>query len=269
MYHPFSNLVCHIMKGRTHMASQTPSQKAASDKSGGSSSCPQCGCDLGDLAHARCPKCNFEYNHETLHRWETTPILARVRTALFGVTVGLVVIVLLHSGTLIGRSSGLTNTLVGLDPLEACADLLLGLSAIQACFELGLTMPILGVPRWRRCWIWWEGIVIGYGVCAITLYLTGCTVSLFEAGFLLFDDYHGRVYFYRIHLGLSPTSQVSMAMGLVLAVESILVQWAVVAYRTRLSGCPTPRKRLAAACLLAKSLTSLLWAFTPFLKVLA
>ncbi len=108
------------------------------------------------------------------------------------------------------------------------------ISAIQAAVEYGYASIFLGLPNWRRFGAWWEGVLIGYGACALTVFFTGLSVTL--------------------SVGAGGLESVRRFWPLLLltALESGLIQWWVVRYRARCWNDPIPGKRLAVACVGAK-----------------
>jgi hypothetical protein len=117
----------------------------------------------------------------------------------------------------------------------------LAISGFQTCVESVLAWPILRRFSWRRFLAWWEGVLIGYGLCAVTCHWLGRTVTP-EQGFLLYP-------------GSFPTPLIL----LITAVESFLVQWWVVRRRCRQWDDPIPDRRLALACLVAKAFVAIPW----------
>ena len=225
--------------------------------------CPQCGRSLRGVGEPRCAECGFDFEDwedlplycEEAARWQRRrKIIMRVFVALL-LLVGFGLIVSLqrpHRG--------------GMSHEECFIYTLLLVSLMQTVVEVGAASVIVGLPRWRTWLAWWEGVLIGYGVCGFILYLNGYALSFFENAFFHWDwlttgtvrlgGVNPFEFFWGDAKGLWPLWAMS-------GVASLLVQWAVVWYRTRRWPQAIPALRLLPACLLAKAIVCAVWMAGP------
>jgi hypothetical protein len=144
----------------------------------------------------------------------------------------------------LGVPSAVLGLIIMFTPLVVLVLLVGGafaVSAFQAGIEIAFAWPILRTLSWKRFRAWWEGVLIGYGLCGLTCLLFGR--PLIVLGF--------------VGLQRGPTS--TALLLIITAVESLLAQWWVVRWRARQWNDPVPAGRLAAACLAAKALVAIPW----------
>jgi hypothetical protein len=113
-------------------------------------------------------------------------------------------------------------------------------SAFQAAIEIAVAWPCLGAFTWRRFCSWWEGVLIGYGLCTVTCLVLGRPM-------MIADRF--------MHPGSFPLAPLLV----ITSVESFVVQWWVVRYNARQWNEPLPAGRLALACLTAKAFVAIPW----------
>jgi len=192
--------------------------------------CPRCQYDLRGLTVPRCPECGFTFD------WQDLPKL-RAAAAQPGWTLGerisfgIAVVILV---AFLAVTPLILVVLVVFVPIA--------LAGVQALFETVFARLILGTLSWRRFRAWWEGVLIGYGVCAITCQLVGRPVLLLTC-----------------EINVTFSSFMGMLLLTITAVESFLVQYWVVRRRSRQWGEPVPARRLAGACLAAKAAAAVPW----------
>jgi hypothetical protein len=187
--------------------------------------CPKCGYNLRGLTIPRCPECGFAFG------WQDLPELRQKaarepRGLMEWICLIMVVAILLVAAAF--------------TPLLAIA-VPLAISGVQACIEVTVAWPILRPVGWRRLRAWWEGVLIGYGLCAVTCRWSGRTVAIWTG------------------LTFYPGSFSTPLLLFITAVESFLVQWWVVSQRARQWNDPVPTGRLVLACLAAKAFMAIPW----------
>ncbi len=187
--------------------------------------CPGCQYNLRGLTVLRCPECGFAFHWSDLPQFREKA--ARKHWGLLEWFCWMPVI-------WIGLfASAFTPLLAVTVPLA--------ISGFQASVESVLALPILGRFSWRRFRAWWEGVLIGYGLCAVTCYWLGRPLSHWDSTVMC------------------PGSFPAWVLLVITAVESFLVQWWVVRRRSRQWQDPIPDRRLALACLAAKAFVAVPW----------
>ncbi len=190
--------------------------------------CLQCGYNLRGLIEPHCPECGFQFDWATLPQLiELARLRRRRNTSLINGLILLVIIL----GVLI-----LLATDVGLLVFGFIFALAVG--AVQTLVELGPASLFVGAPTWKRFFAWWEGVLIGFGVCAATILMSGYGTCLFDRRWV-------------------PGEKMRFLPLLVLlAAESYVVQCIIVRWRMALFGERVPVRRLLLGCLLAKCITA-------------
>jgi hypothetical protein len=190
--------------------------------------CPRCDYNLRGLAVPRCPECGYRFTWSDLPRLRAELLekkQAWKKWLALGLAPPIVALPLLITPLVI----------LILVPVITFA-----VSAFQASIEIAIAWPFLRTLSWRRFRAWWEGVLIGYGLCAVTCLALGRPM-------MIADRF--------IHPGSFPL----VPLLVITAVESFAVQWWVVRYRARQWNDPLPAGRLTLACLAAKALVAIPW----------
>ncbi len=191
--------------------------------------CPKCQYNLRGLTLPRCPECGFAFD------WQNLPQM-RAGTEESSWTPG--------DRIALGFAIAVLLAIAAATPLIGIAVLvvvLLAIAAFQACFEMVFARLILGALSRRLFRAWWEGVLVGYGLCAITCCLVGRS---------------------DVYMDLVASSRTGFPLPLLLlitAIESTGVQYWIVRRRSRQWGEPIPARRLAWACLAAKTAAAIPW----------
>lgn len=203
--------------------------------------CPQCKYNLRGLTVPRCPECRFAFNWSDLPRFRVQSGPGQ------GIPRWLTTILILAAGM------GLTFTMLSGDPgvgiwvtifLSVIIVMFFAVSGAQAAIEMAIAWPIIGKVSWKRFRAWWEGVLIGYGLCATTCLLAGYSFPE------LFDTDLAK------HRASDRALWCLIALT---ALESLLVQLWVVHRRARQWHDPISKRRLLLACLLAKAFIAVVW----------
>lgn len=194
--------------------------------------CPECRYNLRGLTVPRCPECGYTFT------WDDLPGMREQNQNRITIgNIAPVLLIVLPFAFML---------LVGIPPaglLVLVIALFFAAGAVQAGIEMLAGLWVLGTPSFRRFRAWWEGILIGYGLCAITcILLTEWSVPYGNA-FVLQD----------------PPAWVYGVLLCITAVESLLVQWWVVRRRLRSWNDPISNRRLLAACTLGKLPAFVFW----------
>jgi len=124
--------------------------------------------------------------------------------------------------------------------------LILALGAAHTLVELGPACLALGAPTWRRLVAWWEGVLAGYGVWAITILCAGYGTCLCDRRWC-----PGEMMRF-------------LPLLLLVAVELCVVQCIIVRWRMARFGERIPTGRLVLGCMLAKAITAAILIGQPF-----
>jgi len=198
--------------------------------------CPQCEYNLRGLTIPRCPECGFRFDWTTLPQLIDLDRLKRCRSVAW-IDKLIVLVFVLGLGSLLFTEIG--GLVVGFI-------FALVLGAAQAFVELGPASLFLGAPTGRQFIAWWEGVLIGFGVCAATILMSGYGTCLFDRRW-------------------SPGEKMRfLPLLLLLAAESYVVQCIIVRWRMALFGERVPVRRLLLGCLLAKCITAAILIGQPF-----
>ncbi len=227
------------------MSSQPPSLEPWPDEGGLNEDvpCPKCQYNLRGLTVPRCPECGFEFTWADVPKWQQDEMQRRERRAS---RAGLAGVAAIFLGFLIVCAFGAPELNVLLVPVAA-AVVVFAISGAQSCVEILIASAWMAAPlNWRRYRAWWEGVIIGYGLSGLTILLSGHGVIAFDIqGFHLIPS----------HL---------WALSLLTTAEACAAQWWVVRRRSRQWSEPVSSQGLLLACILAKTVTAILWAFCPF-----
>jgi hypothetical protein len=206
-------------------------------------SCPKCQYNLRGLTVPRCPECGFEFAWADLPKWRQEDVERREKRYARTVFVSLAIVFV---GFLLLCSSEAPELAALSIPIAAIA-MAFAVSAAQACIEVFFAWPIMATRvTGRRFRAWWEGVLIGYGLSAATMFVSGHGLSLLE---------------YRGFRLLPPSLWFLLAIT---TAEACLAQWWVVRRRSRQWNDPIPPRRLFLACVVAKFVVAIPWAFCPF-----
>jgi len=212
--------------------------------------CPQCQYNLRGLMVPRCPECGFAFHWSDLpsFRAKAAPSQAIPRwvTTLLVVTAGMVLTFSILTGE---PGVGIWITFF----LSVIVGLFFAVSGTQAAIEMVIAWPVMGKMSWTRFRAWWEGVLIGYGLCAVTCGLAGHWAA--ELLPLQPEWYRGSNWSLGCLLALT-------------ALESFLVQWWVVQRRAHQWHDPIARPRLLRGCLLAKAFIAVVWTLIVMVPVM-
>lgn len=204
--------------------------------------CPECEYNLRGLTMPRCPECGHRF------AWTDLPDMRNLSAPEGGVLASLVVLTLLGVGIMAIIAPiviWLPHALGGLVVVVPVVAILASfvVSGIQSLIEQAAAAAVIGLPGWRRFRAWWEGVLIGYGLGSLTLYIAGHPYVPIES----FGTW-------RDSLRLWPWL-------LLVAVEAVVVQWWVVGRRLRGWGEPVPPRRLLLACLVGRAVVVVPWLY--------
>ena len=208
--------------------------------------CPECKYDLRGLTEPRCPECGRRFEWSDVPAMRPPPTPKTPRYLWPSLTTGAAFLIIAFLYVLFPQSPVLQVLFwlpLGIGfyvMLAACSGAVLAL--IQAAIEHIAVVAVLGRPTRRRFRAWWEGVLIGYGLCAVTFMGYGEVVTGGAAG-----------------LWVMNASARSWPVLAVTALESILVQYWVVRRRARQWEDPISSQGLLTACVLAKSLVAVPW----------
>jgi hypothetical protein len=204
--------------------------------------CPKCQYNLHGLTVPRCPECGFSFAWSDIPSFRPPPRAEAPTGAFVAVVAGILVTVVL--AVAMGGPDAIAAITIGVAVVAVPAFVL---GVVQTALELLAASIWIGRITGKRFRAWWEGVLIGYGACALTLLATG-------HGLLVFND----AYAWRLPRGSIPALVLT-------ATESLVIQWWVVRRRMRQWDDSIPSKELLYACLMAKAVMAVLWTFlSPF-----
>ncbi len=196
--------------------------------------CPRCEYNLRGLTVPRCPECGLTFE------WNEVPEFKKAADNKPDANLKIAVIV-----ALLLFSIPMTFTFPSFF-IVVILYCILFFSAIQAGMELGFASLVLGYPTWKRFRAWWEGVLIGYGLCSLIMVIWGYYFDFLSLGSLIIP----RRRLWPVYLTT--------------ALASLLVQWWVVRRRMRQWNEPISDRKLWLGCLLAKTIAAAVWIAIPF-----
>lgn len=198
--------------------------------------CPECGYNLRGLTVPRCPECGYEFDWATLS--ELIEQAGQRRSGRATWTDALSALVIVFGFVVLMVSD------VGLLVFGFMLVFVVGVA--QTAVELGPASLVLGGPTWKRCFAWWEGALIGLGVCAVTILAAGYGTYLFDRRWV-------------------PGEKMRfLPLLLLLMAESYVVQCFIFRWRMALFGERISVLRLLLGCLLARTITASVLLSQPF-----
>ena len=114
-------------------------------------------------------------------------------------------------------------------------------SAIQALLEVAVAWPILKVRSWLSFRAWWEGVLIGYGMCGLFCWLM-------QRPIIIADGIYAQA-------GAFPLWQLLISTFLM----SFAIQWGVMSFRSRYWKLSFSGTRLMLGVFWAKLVVGFLW----------
>ena len=204
--------------------------------------CPKCQYSVRGLTVPRCPECGFAF------MWTDLPAL-RLRGRSDGRWVAMAVLVLfglfalfmLAPSTLVGKALAVLAVVALVSAVVAFVAF--AASGFQSVVEIAVASACIGLPSWPRIRAWWEGVLIGYGACSLTLFIGG-------SAFIPMERYGSWTDTRRLWPWL-----------LLTFLESCLIQWWVVRRRLRQWDEPVTPWRLLLGCLAAKFAVAVPWLY--------
>ncbi len=192
--------------------------------------CPECGYNLRGLTVPRCPECGGYFDP--------------LRVGLPPPQTGFTAVSVAAWAILLGGMLAFTMwpLLLILLPIVA----FFAVAGVQALCEIILAGWVLRDVTWRLFRAWWEGVLIGYGLCSVTLNLSGWALA-----------------FPVLAAANTPWPAGFTAVFALTSVEALVVQWWVVRRRLRQWKQPPQPARLILACLAAKAAAQIVWAVVP------